>query len=71
MDFETLRATIKEEEFTWPQLCEGKGLKDTVVRLYNVNGIPSAYILDRDGNIAFKISGGKSGQEIEEAVSSL
>ena len=71
MDFETLRATIKEEEFTWPQLCEGKGWKDTVVRLYNVNGIPSAYILDRDGNIAFKISGGKSGQEIEEAVSSL
>ena len=36
-DFEPLRTKIKEEKFTWPQICEGKGWKDTVFKLYNVH----------------------------------
>lgn len=72
-DLGILRAKIKEEEFIWPQICEGKGWKDTVFKLYNVDGIPAEFILDPDGRIAFKLSGGGegSGDELAEAVRSL
>ena len=34
-DFDALRAMIKEEQFTWPQICEGNGWKDTVFKQGN------------------------------------
>ena len=73
MDFDALRAAITEEQFTWPQICEGNGSKDTVFKLYNVDGIPVEYIIDQDGKIAFKLGGGGkgSGEKVEEAVRSL
>lgn len=73
IDFDALRAAITEEQFTWPQICEGNGWKDTVFKLYNVDGIPSEYIIDQDGKIAFKLGGGGegSGEKVEEAVRSL
>jgi len=70
-DLDLCRAKVEEEGFTWPQICEGNGWKDTVFRLYNITGIPRAYIIDSTGRIAFKIVGGKSGEELEEAVRSL
>ena len=72
-DFDALRARITEEKFTWPQVCEGNGWKDTVFNLYNVDGIPGEYIIDQAGKIAFKLSGAGegSGEELEEAVRSL
>lgn len=73
IDFDALRAMIKEEQFTWPQICEGNGWKDTVFKLYNVDRMPSEYIIDQDGKIAFKLGGGGegSGEKLEEAVRSL
>ena len=73
IDFDALRAAITEEQFTWPQICEGNGWEDTVFKLYNVDGIPSEYIIDQDGKIAFKFGGGGegSGEKLEEAVRSL
>ena len=72
-DFDALRAMIKEEQFTWPQICEGNGWKDTVFKLYNVDRMPIEYIIDQDGKIAFKLEGGGkgSGEKVEEAVRSL
>ena len=72
-DFDALRAMIKEEQFTWPQICEGNGWKDTVFKLYNVDRMPIEYIIDRDGKVAFKLGGGGkgSGEKVEEAVRSL
>ena len=52
-DFDVLRIKIKEENFTWPQICEGNGWKDTVFKLYNVVAIPAVYILDDSGDIAY------------------
>ena len=66
-----LGASICEEKFTWPQICEGKGWEDTLFRLYNVNSIPAAYIIDKAGNIACKIVGGNRGKEIQEVIRSL
>ena len=73
IDFDALRAAITEEQFTWPQICEGNGSKDTVFKLYNVDGIPIEYIIDQDGKIAFKLGGGGkgSGEKVEEGVRSL
>ena len=73
IDFDALRAAITEEQFTWPQICEGNGWKDTVFKLYNMDRLPSEYIIDQDGKIAFKLSGGGegSGEKVEEAVRSL
>jgi peroxiredoxin len=72
-DFDALRVKITEEKFTWPQICEGNGWKDTVFKLYNVGGIPREYIINQAGKIAFKLSGGGkgSGEKLEEAVRSL
>ncbi len=73
IDFDALRAAITEEQFTWPQICEGNGWKDTVFGLYNVDRMPIEYIIDQDGKIAFKLEGGGkgSGEKVEEAVRSL
>ena len=70
-DFEVLRASICEEKFTWPQICEGKGWEDTVFRLYNVTSIPTAYVIDKSGNIACKMVGGNRGEELQEVIRSL
>ena len=73
INFDALRAAITEEQFTWPQICEGNGWKDTVFGLYNVDRMPIEYIIDQDGKIAFKLLGGGegSGEKLEEAVRSL
>ena len=70
-DPEALRSTIREQRFTWPQICEGNGYKDEVFRLYNVTGAPTAYVIDRSGRIARKIAGGDRGDELRELVRSL
>ncbi len=70
-DPESLRSTIREQRFTWPQICEGNGWKDEVFRLYNVRAAPTAYVIDRSGLIVRKIEGGDRGDELRELVRSL
>ena len=70
-DFDALRARVAAERFTWPQLCEGIGASDTMSRLYNVNAIPTAYVIAGTGDIAFKLVGGDRGEELKAAVRSL
>ena len=70
-DPEELRSSIREERFTWPQICEGNGWEDSVFRLYNVRGAPTAFVIDRSGLIVRKIDGGDRGEELRELVRSL
>ena len=70
-DPEVLRSTIREERFSWPQICEGNGWKDEVFRLYNVTAAPTAYVIDGSGLIVRKIAGGNRGDELRELVRSL
>ena len=70
-DPEVLRSTIREQSFTWPQICEGNGWKDEVFQLYNVRAAPTAYVIDRSGLIVRKIEGGNGGAELRELVRSL
>lgn len=36
---------------SWPQILDADG---TLVKLFNINGTPTYYLLDRDGKIAAK-----------------
>ena len=39
----------------WPQLCDGKSDVGAIPKLYNVNGTPDLYVIDRSGNIAARL----------------
>lgn len=69
-DLEALRAKVAAESLTWPQVCEGQNWRDYGFRLYNVEGTPCEYVIDRAGRITAKLSGwGEgSGLEFEQAV---
>jgi len=42
---------VSSKGITWPQVRDAEG---TIVKLFNVKGTPTYYVLDRDGNIAAK-----------------
>jgi peroxiredoxin len=50
---------LAEREIVWPQICDGKGDAGAVPKLYNVNGTPDLYVIDRAGNIAARLSSAK------------
>jgi peroxiredoxin len=70
-DLEAARKKVQEEQLTWPQICEGNGWKDTAFKLFNITGIPSAYVIDPSGRIALKVVGSDRIEELEATVCSL
>ena len=67
-DLEKLRQKIQSDHLDWPHIREGSDFKGKLVRLYNVNGVPKKYILDRNGRIVDK---GARKEQLEQAVASL
>ncbi len=45
---EKLNEFLKEKEITWQQVYEGKGWKNQVAGMYDVNGIPFVLLVDGD-----------------------
>src|SRR5205807_10286013 len=43
---------IAQKGISWPQICDGKADAGAIPKLYNVNGTPDLYVIDRAGNIA-------------------
>ena len=43
--------TVREQELPWVSVCDGLGTRSSVVSLYNVQKVPTNFILDRDGTI--------------------
>ena len=43
---------VREQELPWVSVCDGLGTNSTVVSLYNVQKVPTNFILDREGTIA-------------------
>ena len=43
---------MRDQNLTWPQVFDGKDGEKTVRTLYNVNGVPDHYLIDRSGKIA-------------------
>lgn len=42
---------MKEEGMEWTQLCDPKGFNGPVAKQYNISGVPTCIILDKEGRI--------------------
>lgn len=42
---------MKEENMIWTQLCDPKGFEGPVAKVYNIMGVPTCIILDKEGRI--------------------
>jgi hypothetical protein len=48
-----------EKGVPWAQICDGKADAGAIPKLYNVNGTPDLYVIDRAGKIAARLSSAK------------
>ena len=58
-------AFIQENDLPWKLSMSGLGYEDAVARLYQVNGLPSIWLVDRDGVLQHQ---DLHGDELREAV---
>jgi thiol-disulfide isomerase/thioredoxin len=48
---EKLKTFVQEKEITWPQYYQGNGWESKFSASWGINGIPSLFIVDADGNL--------------------
>lgn len=60
--------TVKKDEMIWTTVCDLKGHEGKVPLIYNINSIPSNFLLDREGVVIAK---NLRGDALQEAVSKL
>jgi len=59
---------IQKDGITWPQVSDLKQWQSSVVRQYNIQGIPYTVLLDREGNILAK---NLRGEELEKKLTEV
>ena len=42
---------MKEEKMVWKQLCDPNGFNGPVAQKYNITGVPTCILLDKEGRI--------------------
>jgi len=47
---------IAQKSIFWPEICDGKSDKGEITKLYNVEGTPVLWVVDRAGNIAVRLT---------------
>mgnify|MGYP002725819122 CR=1 FL=1 len=52
MPSERLEKWIRDSKMNWRHVYDGKGFKSPLATAFHVRGIPSLYLLGRDGQIA-------------------
>jgi peroxiredoxin len=64
-----------ENRMPWPQICDGKGWKAKLARLYGVQGIPACWLIDGDSGLIVamesELRGAVLRQTIERCLASL
>ncbi|MDE0637046.1 MAG: TlpA disulfide reductase family protein [Candidatus Poribacteria bacterium] len=60
-----LKEYIEEHNITWPQIYDGKGWNTELARYFGINGIPSQWLIDRDGKV---ISVSTSEEQLSQLV---
>lgn len=51
-DLEKLQQFVEKEQMAWPQIFQGAAWTGEISQLYNVQGIPRAFLIDREGRVA-------------------
>jgi peroxiredoxin len=60
---------VQEQKIPWTTVCDFKGASSTAVRTYNVQNIPTNFIIDREGNIVAKnLYGDALAKKIRELI---
>ena len=62
------KKALKEENMTWIQLNDRKGMKGPVMTRYKVYGVPYSLILDKEGRV---VAGGVRGSELDQVLIEL
>jgi predicted methyltransferase len=55
----TVESFVSQKGIFWPEICDGKAEAGEIPKLYNVNGTPDLYVIDRAGSIAARVSSAK------------
>ena len=69
-DVGALRSMVARRKIRIPQICDGKATQGEIARQYNAY-TPRDFVLDRDGRIAFKHTGGKGLPKVREQIERL
>ena len=62
--------TVEEYKMTWPQLCDFKAWDSQIVKLCNVDAVPTTVLVSPDGNVvAINLRGEALTEKIKELIS--
>ncbi|PYV40763.1 MAG: hypothetical protein DMG06_19250 [Acidobacteria bacterium] len=53
-ELKPVQEMVAQKSIKWQQVCDGKGFDGELPKLFNVQGTPADYVLDRNGKIAGK-----------------
>lgn len=67
-DVTKMKAYCNENRVTWPQYCEGVKWKDTKIsKQYNIQWLPTMYLIDPEGKVAFTtVNAGKMLEKLKQ-----
>jgi peroxiredoxin len=68
-DANSWKTAIAKDKLTWTQVSNLKGWKDPIAQMYEIEQIPTTFLLDSNGNIIAKdLSGETLKNKIEELL---
>jgi peroxiredoxin len=59
---------VKTQNLPWISVCDGLGSRSPAVQIYNVQRVPSSYIIDKEGQI---VSSNLFGKDLEKKIAEL
>jgi thiol-disulfide isomerase/thioredoxin len=63
-----VKAFMKDQGMTWPQVYDGKFWKAAVADLYNINSIPACFLVDGDTGTILATGGQLRGGNLETTI---
>ena len=68
-DVESWKTAITKDKLTWTQVSNLKGWKDPIAQLYEIEQIPTTFLLDSNGTIVAKdLTGDALKSKIQELL---
>jgi thioredoxin-related protein len=64
-ELKPVQELVAQKSIHWQQVCDGKGFDGELAKLFNVQGTPTHYLLDRKGRIVGKKL---SNEELSEVI---